>query len=248
MKKFTKVSIALLVSMLSVGVFADTLTLKDGQTIQGKLVSQDANGVVFEVGGQQLTFDRANVAGVSFGDANTNTATKTVDNSSKESAEAKSVSVPAGTKILVRTMNSLNSKQHKVGHKFTAKLEADLVVDKEVVARRGTTLYGVIAEAKQSGRVAGKSSLVLNFTDMMINNQLKPMHTTGVKAVTEGTARRTLGTTARTAAIGGLINGSKGAKDGAKVGVGLSILTSGNSINIPQGTMLEFQLASPFTP
>ena len=47
------------------------------------------------------------------------------------------------------------------------------------------------------------------------------------------------------AAVGGLANGSKGAKNAAKVGLGASLLTSGNSINIPAGTLLEFQLAAP---
>ena len=35
-------------------------------------------------------------------------------------------------------------------------------------------------------------------------------------------------------------------KTGAAVGLGASILTSGNSINIPSGTLLEFRLGQPF--
>jgi len=49
---------------------------------------------------------------------------------------------------------------------------------------------------------------------------------------------RTLGA----AAIGGLLRGSKGAKRGAKVGAGVSILTGGQQISIPAGTVLEFTL------
>jgi hypothetical protein len=66
--------------------------------------------------------------------------------------------------------------------------------------------------------------------------------------VTENTAKKTVGTTARAAAVGGLIDGKSGARTGAKVGVGVSVLTSGNQINIPAGTMLEISLAAPFTP
>ena len=72
-----------------------------------------------------------------------------------------------------------------------------------------------------------------------------PIKTSPVQAVSDGTAKKTIGKTARMAAIGGLINGSDGAKDGAKVGAGLSLLTSGSSINIPAGTLLEFSLAAP---
>ena len=37
-------------------------------------------------------------------------------------------------------------------------------------------------------------------------------------------------------------------RTGAKVGAGVSVLTRGQSINIPAGTLLDFTLAAPFTP
>ena len=60
-------------------------------------------------------------------------------------------------------------------------------------------------------------------------------------------AARTIGRTARAAAIGGLIGGSSGARTGARVGVGASILTSGTSINVPAGTILETTPVEPLT-
>ena len=249
----------LVMSLLSSAiVFADVLTLTDGQTITGTLLSRDANGIVFEVAGQKLTFKSDNVAGITFGNNNEPKAieeAKTVKNepTDKTSVQEKTVDAntakvaPVGTRVVARTSTSINSSKHKTGHKFNARLEADMVVDGVVIAPRGTTLYGVIASAKKSGRLVGKSELQITFTDIMVNNQMLPISTSSVKAVTESTAKNTVGTTARTAAIGGLINGSKGAKDGAKVGLGLSVLSRGNSINIPAGTMLEFQLATPLT-
>lgn len=142
---------------------------------------------------------------------------------------------------------SVDSKKHSSGHRFTARLEANLVANNVVVAKRGDTVYGIVAEAKQSGRARGSSSLELTFTDIMVNNQMKPILTTGAKAVTESTGKATVGRTARLAAVGGLANGSKGAKNAAKVGLGISLLTSGNSINIPAGTLLEFQLTAPLS-
>jgi len=257
MNKLLSSSLITLALGLSTYSFADVLTLKDGQKLTGTLVSRDANGVVFDIAGQQLTFKSDNVAGISFGDITTPTPAVSDKelNESKAPAQAaasnadttKSVTVPVGTRLVVRNNTTVNSKQHKAGHKFTARLEADLVVDGIVVAPRGSTLYGLVATAKQSGRLVGKSTIELTFTDIMLNNQMLPIKTSGVKALTESTAKSTVGTTARTAAIGGLINGSSGAKDGAKVGLGVSLLTRGNSVNIPSGTMLELQLAAPFT-
>ena len=117
-----------------------------------------------------------------------------------------------------------------------------LVLARPVVPR-GTFLYGQVVESKKSGRAVGSASLTLAFNDIMINDQLFPMATIGLQAQTGNEAGRTVGRTARSAAIGGLIGGSSGAKTGAKVGVGASILTSGSSINVPAGTIVETELA-----
>jgi len=45
------------------------------------------------------------------------------------------------------------------------------------------------------------------------------------------------------AAIGGLANGSSGAKDGAKIRLGVAILGGGKQAGISSGTLLEFHLA-----
>ncbi len=73
--------------------------------------------------------------------------------------------------------------------------------------------------------------------------QVIPIRTTGLQAQTQNEAGRTVGRTARAAAIGGLIDGRSGARTGAKVGAGASILTGGQSINVPRGTILEVDLA-----
>lgn len=89
--------------------------------------------------------------------------------------------------------------------------------------------------------------MAIEFTDLMIDDQLIPIRTEGLQAQGQSEGGRTVGRTARAAAIGGLIDGSSGARTGAKVGLGASILTSGSSINIPRGTMLETRLAAPLT-
>jgi hypothetical protein len=238
-------------------VFADTLVLKDGQRIQGTFVGRTADGVNFEVGGQVMEFKNTNVKTVELGVAPAPAeapAQPPVEASPPAPAEAAptaasgKVTVPAGTKIVVRTNEPIDSRQHKAGHKFTAKLEADLVAEGVVVAPRGSNVYGQLVAAQKSRRLAGKSEMTITFTDLMVNNQMKPISTSQVQAVTENTAKKTVGTTARAAAVGGLIDGKSGARTGAKVGVGVSVLTSGNQINIPAGTMLEISLAAPFTP
>ena len=162
-------------------------------------------------------------------------------------ALATNVTVPAGTSFLVRTTQTLSTSNVSSGHRFTARLEADLVADGVVVAPRGSTVYGVITQAKKSGRLAGKSSIAFTLTDIMINNQLRPVVTSEVSGESANTAGKTAGTTARAAAVGGLIDGSSGAKTGAKVGLGVSLLSRGNSASVPSGTLLDFRLLQPFS-
>jgi len=231
----------------STNALADVLILKDGQKLTGTLVSRSTEGVVFEIGGQQLKFDSSNVQSISFGDAASAPTQQPQAVNTEVNTQNKAAVASVGSRMVVRTSTSIDSRQHKTGHKFTTRLEADLVAGDVVVAPRGSTVYGVIAQAKQSGRAAGSSSLEITFTDIMLNNQMVPIQTTGVKAVTDSTTKSTVGRTARLAAIGGLANGSKGARNAAKVGLGVSLLTSGNSINIPAGTLLEFQLAAPLS-
>jgi hypothetical protein len=119
------------------------------------------------------------------------------------------------------------------------------VVDGVTVAPRGTFVHGRIAQAKQAGRMAGSSELAIEFTDIMIDDQLFPISTSGMQAKVGGEAGRTVGRTARAAAIGGLIGGSSGARTGAKVGLGASIVTRGASVNIPRGTIVETSLNAP---
>ncbi|MEM6571210.1 MAG: hypothetical protein AAF957_22560 [Planctomycetota bacterium] len=158
------------------------------------------------------------------------------------------VTVPAGTPMMVRMHDSVNTRQHKAGHRFYMILEGDLVSGGQTVAPRGSVIYGSITGANSSGRVVGRSSLVLTPTHLLIGSRLVPITTSQIQAVgaqsaTGNTARRT----ARAAAIGGLANGSSGARTGAKVGVGASLLTDDGQIQVPSGTLLEFQLAGDLT-
>jgi hypothetical protein len=89
--------------------------------------------------------------------------------------------------------------------------------------------------------------LAAEFTDVMVNDQLLPISTGTLAAQTSGEAANTGRRTARNAAIGGLIGGSSGARTGARVGVGAALLTSGASVNIPRGTIVETTLSAPLT-
>ena len=64
----------------------------------------------------------------------------------------KRITVPAGTRILIRMVDSIDSSKQKTGFRFTATLETNLQAEDTVIAPRGTTVYGRLTEASSPQR------------------------------------------------------------------------------------------------
>ena len=161
------------------------------------------------------------------------------------------VTVPAGTRILIRTVDPIDSTTEKTGDRFTGYLETNLQASNVVVAPRGTTVYGRLASASSAGRYAGSSQLTLELTDIQINGNAHPLLTSTyeIKGKGEGsnTAKKTIGGAGLGALIGGLAGGGTGAGIGALVGLGAGTAISGSKkgeqLQIPSESLLEFRLA-----
>jgi hypothetical protein len=168
-------------------------------------------------------------------------------------AAQKKITVPAGTRILIRTVDAIDSSKQKTGFRFTANLETNLQVENTVVAPRGSTVYGRLAQASSSGRMSGSSELTLELTDIVINGTAYPLLTSTyeVKGKGEGgnTAKKVIGGAGLGALIGGIAGGGKGAGIGAAAGAagGTAVAASkkGQQLQIPSETLLEFRLQQP---
>src|ERR1700733_5943214 len=140
------------------------------------------------------------------------------------------VTVPAGTRILIRTIDSIDSSQQKAGYRFNATLETSLQADNMTVAPRGTRVYGVLSSASSAGRMKGSSELGLELTDIVINGTAYPLLTSSYE-------------------IEGIGGGGKGAGIGARIGggAGTAVASSkkGQQLSIPSESLLEFRLAQP---
>ena len=244
---FPFIAASLIIIIMAPSLSADILELDDGLAMEGTFVGGTRTSIRFEVDGQIQTFPLSGVFSIIID--------PTIPRGTGQQAAAQptpapaAVTVPAGTMLLVRMVDGVDSSRHGVGHRFTALLEADLVASGHVVANRGSNVYGRLTDASQAGNVAGRSELTLELTGIMIDNQIKPVMTSEVQAVSsQGSGGSTARRTATGALVGGAFGGSRGARRGAAVGAGVSILTSGSSVNIPADTLLEYRLAQPFTP
>lgn len=240
MRKSVVVFVALLGTLVSGSLVADTLELADGSLLEGRFVGSSNGIIMFDTGEGIEAFPEAEVVGVFF-----SSGVATAE--AIEQADPNTVTVPAGTRLVIRMTDTIDSSRHSAGHRFRGQLEGALVVNGVTAVPRGTFVHGRISQARQSGRMVGSAELAIEFTDFMVNDVLVPISTGGLSAQGEGEAARTVGRTARAAALGALIGGSSGARTGAAVGVGASILIGGSSINIPRGTILETTLSAPVT-
>lgn len=165
----------------------------------------------------------------------------------------KKVAVPAGTRILIRTIDPIDSSKNKTGYRFTASLETNLQVENTVVAARGTTVYGRLAEASSAGRMSGSSQLTLELTDIVIKGTPYPLLTSTyeIKGKGEGkkTTRKILGGAGLGAIIGGIAGGGAGAAigvvAGAAGGTALAASKKGEQLQIPSESLLEFRIEQP---
>jgi len=120
------------------------------------------------------------------------------------------VSVPAGTGILIRTIDPIDTEKQKTGYRFTASLETNLQADDEAVATRGTTLYGRLANASSSGRMAVSSQLTLELTDVLINLTAYPLLTSTFEMKGQGGRKEDHTEDSRGTGLGALIGGIAG--------------------------------------
>lgn len=247
---------------------ADTLQLKDGRVIQGKFFGGSQANVQFETNGKIELYNVDDIISVTFTGPSAARAPAAPDAAAPPSglvsrptpatsaaAGSGSVTVPAGTELLVRMIDSVDSDKNHVGDKFRASLEEDFVVDGVVVAPKGTDVYGRLAEAAEAGHISGKSELKLELTDISIRNRLQPIMTgdyeVSGKSRGKDTAKKVgIGAVAGTV-IGALAGGGKGAAIGAGVGAGaggaVQVLTKGEQVHVPSETLLSFRIAQPFT-
>ena len=167
--------------------------------------------------------------------------------------DKKRITVPAGTRILIRTIDPIDSTKQKTGYRFSATLETNLQAEDTVIAPRGTTIYGRLANASSAGRMKGSSDLTLELTDVVINGTAYPLLTSTyeIKGKGEGgnTAKKVVGGAGLGALIGGLAGGGKGAGIGALAGAGagtaIAASKKGEQLQIPSESLLEFRLEQP---
>lgn len=246
----TKTQSCLTIALLAVAasVQADILELKNGNVLSGKYTGGTAATVRFETSDGMKVLETSQIIALTFttpapAPAVAAPAAVAPAPAPAPTARPQSVTLPAGTMLLVRMMDSISSR-NGAGTPFTTRLEYDLGVGGPAAVKGGTIIYGRVAGSTQAGRALGRSTLDLRLAQMVINGQPMSIMTSGYQQAGQASIAKAAKGAAAGAAIGAIAgDAGKGAAIGATAGA----LTRGQTLTIPPGTLLEFTLQQPVT-
>jgi hypothetical protein len=176
--------------------------------------------------------------------------------SEAEAPKMQAVTLPAGTAIKVRTTSTLSTKSATSGEAFMASLEEPIVDGTWVIAPKGATVHGVVAESDPGGRVKGVASLAIRLTKLeTADGRTVDIATSTFATEAKDTKKKDavkVGIASGIgAAIGAIAGGGKGAAIGAGAGAGAGtgavLATHGDPAVIPSESVVNFKLREPVT-
>jgi len=249
MKRFLA---AAFVGILAVAAaFADTLSLKSGSVIDGSYLGGNSREVKF-VGadGKVGSYLVENVASLRFGDAAPIAAAVSAPRpitAPRPAAAPLATTIPDGTVLTVRMIDSIDSDVAAVGDRFRASLDEALIVNGRELAPRGADAMVQLAKVDQAGRIAGREEIAIELASVVIDGRETVVTSNfaevSSKSKTTQTAKTAGGGAAIGAIIGAIAGGGKGAAIGAGVGAGAGTVysaTRGTSVKVPSETLLTF--------
>jgi hypothetical protein len=181
------------------------------------------------------------------------------------SLSASAAEVPKGTHVLLKMMNSINTKTAAEGDQVYLQTENPIAADGKILVPAGSYVQGVVSHSKPSGKVKGRAGLAIRLDTLTLPDgralKISPhlssvdSNDTGQKVdreenmVKQGSdvgedAKRIAIIAGSGASIGGIADRSWhgagiGAGIGTGVGIGYALLTRGREVELKQGSTLD---------
>lgn len=264
MKRF--LSLVSVVGLVFSGLaVADELHLRNGSVVNGSFVGGDTRSVRF-IGpdGDVQTYSVGDVESISFvttPQAQTwqsapatqaSTAAPVAPSLSSTTSSEPTITVPAGTVVTVRLIDSIDADVTGAGERFRASIDDPISVDGRIVIPRNVDATVQVTRVEQGGTIRGSDEVALKLYDITVDGKAYQLATNYAEVKGEGKG----GKTGRNAAIGGvggaiiggILGGGKGAAIGAGAGAGTGVAVAaarGSKLRIPSESRLDFVLRSP---
>ncbi|HUZ03450.1 MAG TPA: hypothetical protein VNE16_11770 [Vicinamibacterales bacterium] len=238
-------AMSLCVVSLAAVVSADTLVLRDGRRVEGTVVGLAARTITFRrADGTSQRYRTSEVAALEFASP------AQVDRRGPRSSR---LEVPAGTELVVRTTEAIDSRNAPPDRTFRAVVERDVRSRSGRVIIPGNSRARLIVRRLSSGGATGSPELVLDVQSITVNGRRYLVSTadlshgsgTGIGR-NKRTAEAVGGGGVLGSIIGAIAGGGKGAAIGGLVGAaggaGVQVLTRGHDVRVPADTVLRFRL------
>ena len=253
------------------GLAADTLVLRSGKVVEGTYLGGDSRTVRMLVNDASSSFSVSDISEIRFGSApaptaapkqrsqilrpepETPAATAAPRRQSSAMTTTASAEVPAGTALVIRMIDDVDSERDTVGQTFRASVDEAVSVDGRIVIPRGADVTAKLVDDKQAGRLSGRTELTLDLQSITVNGRTTDVLTQEITQQSESRTRQSTtrvgGGAALGAIIGAIAGGGKGAAIGAVTGAAaggaVQVLTKGPRVRIPSETRLTFTLQQP---
>jgi hypothetical protein len=251
MKQKTFCLVIIMAAMVPV-LQADVLKLKGKAAVQGTLVSANSREIVFlGTDGKTQTYSITDVAGIDFAQLPAVAApAPAAKPAPAPAAAAKPVmTVPAGTRIAVRLIDSIDGKTAKAGMRYRASIDDPVAIGSQVAIPQSTGCTVEVVSLKTGDEMA------LRLREVNIGGKAYSTSTADATVDATGTSKkksavkRGVGLGAVGAGIGAIAGGGSGAAIGAAVGATVGAVSAagakGKQLNVPSETRLLFSLQAP---
>jgi len=241
------IALAMSLCMVSLATLAsaDTLIMRDGTRIQGTIIGFAARTITFRhADGVTRRYQTSQVQAVEFLSA---------ERANPRAVNSRSLEAPAGTEIVVRTVETIDSRNVGADQTFSAIVEQDVSDASGSVIIPERASAQLIIRQVSSGGATGSPEMALDIQSITVNGRRYLVSTTDLMVDNDkgiGKNRRTAESVGGGAALGTIIGAIAGGGKGAAIGVlvgaaggaGAQVLTKGHDVRVPAETVLTFRL------
>jgi hypothetical protein len=162
------------------------------------------------------------------------------------------VQLSAGTNLVIRMIDAVDSEKTSVGQTFRATMDEPVTINGDTVIQRGSDVMVKLVDSKSSGRATGRAELALSLQAVNVNGRMVDINTQTITRESDSRGKKTATAAGIGAALGTIIGAAAGGGKGAAVGAGagaatgagVEMATKGERVRVPSEARLTFVLDS----
>jgi hypothetical protein len=225
---------------------ADTLTLRDGRSVQGQYLGGNTRQIRMAVGDDVKTFDVTDVLNLQFDTTKSAPAATPAAAPQPESAQpsapqpaaapqqkilhvdpatpapadtsAATTELAAGTAVTIRMIDAVDSKQSQPGQTFRASVDEPVMSGDKTVVPKGADVVTRLTEMKDASKISGGGQLTLVLASITANGRTVDVTSESVTQAGESKKGDSAKVIGGTAALGAIIGAIAGGGKGAAIG------------------------------